>query len=200
MLRATQRLIPSFVFALLFGCVLEAVAAEETANAQGNEKVEIWKKISKLSEKVNGQPEIRKLKEDFESAQKAYQTAFAAAMTKEDAEVMSAYRSWREDATNRFQNPASRVLKTKEASGYDTLTDGEKKRFFEARKQAGDAPSVKDARLKRNAAKTEDERKSAEAEYKTELRKSMLATESELEPLLDKLEGKKKPPEDANKH
>ena len=72
--------------------------------------------------------------------------------------------------------------------------------FEAAMKQAAEAPAVKDARQKRNAAKSEDERKVAETEYKTELRKAMLEIDPKLGDMLDKLEGKEKPPVDANKH
>lgn len=184
------------VFTLLFGGVLGAATAGEATNAPVPMKdtTEIQKRFAELSAKVNGQTEIRKLREELESAQKAYQAAFEEAMTKEDAEIMSAYRSWREAAMEHFHNPPAEVSRTKESSGYDKLTDEEKKRLFEARKQAGEAASVKDARQKRNAAKTEDERKAAETEYKAELRKAMLEIDSKLGDLLDKLEGREKPP------
>lgn len=200
--RAIQRLIPSVLFALLFVRVLAAETAGEAnaAPVPPKNEMEIRKKFSELSAKVNEQPEIKKLKEELESAQKAYQMAFEAAMTKEDAEVMAAYRSWRESAMDRFHNPPSGISRAKEVSGYDNLTDEEKKRLFEARKQAGEAPAVKDARRKRNAAKTEDERKAAETEYKTELRNAMLGTDSKLGELLDKLEGREKAPVDSTKN
>lgn len=200
MLRTTGRLTRTAALALLFGSVLGSATGAETTAVPAKGDMEVRKKFAELSAKVNTQPEIRKLKEELETAQKAYQTAFEAAMTKEDADVMSAYRSWKDATMERFQTPLSRIAKTKVTSGYDKLTEEEKKRLFEARKQAAEAPAVKDARQKRNSAKTEDERKAAETEYKSELRKAMLEVDSKLGDLLDKLEGREKPPVDANKH
>ena len=202
MLRTAGTLTQAAVLAFFLASMLESATAVEATNAVVPVKgeMDVPKKFAELSAKVNDQPEIRKLKADLEAAQKSYQTAFEAAMTKEDAEIMSAYRSWKEAAMESFQHPVSGVAKAKVTSGYDKLTDEEKKRLFEARKQAAEAPAVKDARQKRNAAKSEDERKVAETEYKTELRKAMLEIDPKLGDMLDKLEGKEKPPVDANKH
>jgi hypothetical protein len=200
MVRTAGTLTQAAVLAFLFGSVLGSATAGEATAVPAKGDMEVRKKFAELSAKVNDQPEIRKLKEELESAQKVYQTAFDAAMTKEDAELMSAYRSWREATMERFQTPPSGRAKTKEISGYDKLTDEEKKRLFEARKQAAEAPAVKDARQKRNAAKSEDERKVAETEYKTEMRKAMLEIDPKLGDLLDKLEGKEKSPANANQH
>lgn len=157
--------------------------------ASDQEAMEVRKKFMEVSKEINELPDLKKLKAEVDNAQKAYTEAFEAAMTKKDPELLAKYKEQRDASMERFR--AMRPdAGSKTPSGYDTLSEEEKKKLFEARKQAMESPVLKDARQKRNAAKTEEERKAAEQEYKTALRTAMLEIDEKLEGLLDKLEGK----------
>lgn len=182
---------------LLAVCLLltpVSVRCEENAPPTGTptsqkDAMELRKKFAEASKEISEEPELKKLKADLDKAQKAYTEAFEAAMAKKNPELLAKYKELREAGMERFRGPRPEAA-VKTASGYDTLSEEEKKKLFEARKQAMESPALKDARQKRNAAKTEEERKAAEQEYKTALRAAMLEVDTKLEGLLDKLEGK----------
>ncbi len=153
--------------------------------------MELQKKFMEASKEINEEPALKKLKADLEKAQKAYTEAFEAALAKNDLELLAKYKELREAGMERFHAPRPEAAKV--PSGYDTLSEEERKKLFETRKQAMESPALKDARQKRNAARTEEERRAAEQEYKTALRKAMLAVDAKLEGLLDKLDGKPTP-------
>jgi DNA repair exonuclease SbcCD ATPase subunit len=157
--------------------------------APQKEEMEVRQKVMEASKEINGSPELKKLKADLDNAQNAYTEAFEAALVKKDPELAAKYKQLREATMERFRAPRPEAA-AKLPSGYDTLSEEEKKKLFEARKQAMESPALKDARQKRNAAKTEEERKTAEQEYKTALRSAMMEVDAKLEGLLDKLEGK----------
>lgn len=145
------------IFRLLSVCLLFAPASvhcEENAipagiSASQKEEMEVRKKFIEASKEINAEPELKKLKADLDKAQKAYTEAFEAAMAKKDPELLAEYKEQREASIERFR--ASRPKAgAKFATGYDTLSEEEKKKLFEARKQAMDSPSLKDARQKRN--------------------------------------------------
>lgn len=154
---------------------------------------EVRKSWAELSSKVNELPDLKKLRDDLEKAQQSYTEAFEAAMKKEDAELFEKYRALREEEMERFNQNRVRAAPAAASSGYNQLSEEEKKQVYELRKQAMNAPTVKDAREKRNAATTDEARKAAESEYKAALRKAMLESDEKLAPLLDKLDGKSNP-------
>lgn len=171
-----------------------SVRCEESAPPAGTpasqkNAMELRKKFAEASKEISEEPELKKLKADLDKAQKAYADAFEAAMAKKDPALLAKYKEMREVGMERFRAPRPEAA-AKAPSGYDTLSEEEKKKLFEARKQAMESPALKDARQKRNAAKTEEERKAAEQEYKAALRNAMLGVDAKLEGLLDKLEGK----------
>lgn len=172
-------------------CVLQLTllpfaAAEEPASAPPDATVEakreVRKKFAELSKKINEQPEIMKLRADFEAAQKAYSAAFEAAAMREDPKLYEEYKALRPGVPRAIPSDNERSV-----SAYDQLSEEQRKAVAAVRKQAMEAPAVKDARKKRNEAKDENERKAAEKEHRAALKAAMLAIDKDLKQALDVL-------------
>jgi hypothetical protein len=153
-------------------------AEDQTAPAAPQQSVEIRRKFSELSRKVNELPELKKLKAEVEKAQQAYAAAFEAAMAKEDAEIMAKYRSLFEARIERLQGK-------REALPASTGGEAEdRKRLADAQRAAMTTPGVREALQKWNAAQTEGEREAAKVEYLEVLRKAMIEADPGLTSVL----------------
>lgn len=154
------------------------------------ERSEILREFSDLSRKINENPEISALREKLREAHLAYQTAFDAAAAKENPQLLAKYKALNESRIGRTWNPSLHGNIARAPSGYDALSDEEKKRLGEVRSQAAEKEAVKAARKKRNEAKTEEERSQAEVEYRQALREAIIGADAGIRALIDKMEGK----------
>lgn len=161
-----------------------ANAQEEAREPDQKKTASLMSRFSELSKKVNEQPEIGELRTKFEEAQKAYRTAFEEAFRKEDAALWDEYQAWRQSMDQR-RHSRGIAREKKETSPYDKLSDAQRKQLAQARKQAMLSPAVKEARSQRNAAKTEEERKTAEQDYRAALKSAMLAANPDIEEVID---------------
>jgi len=163
-----------------FGQALEKVQPSPAPTAS-DESQEAMKRFAELSKKVSQQPELQKLKKQFDESRRAYFDALSDAIAKEDAELMQRMQSLRGGSIPLpgLSNPLPE---------YSRLTKAEATQLTNARIAAQEAPGVKDARASRNAAKTEDERRSLDAEYKKALSAAMLKADPKLSDVLKKLE------------
>lgn len=154
-------------------------ADDQAAPASPQESVEIRRKFSELSRKVNELPELKKLKAEVEKAQQAYAAAFEAAMAKEDAEIMAKYRSLFEARIERLQGKRENLPAS--AGG----EAGDRKRLADAQRAAMTTPGVREALQKWNAAQSDGEREAAKAEYLKVLRKAMIEADPGLKSALE---------------
>jgi hypothetical protein len=153
-------------------------AEDQTAPAAPQQSVEIRRKFSELSRKVNELPELKKLKAEVEKAQQAYAAAFEAAMAKEDAEIMAKYRSLFEARIERLQGKRETLPASTGGEAED------RKRLADAQRAAMTTPGVREALQKWNAAQTEGEREAAKVEYLEVLRKAMIEADPGLTSVL----------------
>lgn len=180
---------PFFLCLMLISAVTgfaEEIQSPQDATTQ-EEAMAIRRRFVELSKEASKQPEIQKLKAQADEAMTTYRKALEAEITKQDAEIVGKYQALMEDVRERMKMPGA-AKSSRTSSGFDSLTEDEKKKLFAARQKAVDTPEVAAARQKRNTAKTEEERKTAEKEYKDALHQAMLDTDKDLKGLLDKLE------------
>lgn len=71
--------------------------------------------------------------------------------------------------------------------GFENLTEAEKEKLMVAREKAKDDPAVKEAKEKRDAAATPQERQEAGEAYRQVLNETILKIDPSLEPVLKKL-------------
>lgn len=173
----------------------EAAATQPTLEKQATSKqtpagskfaqqnLEVRQRYRELEMKVAEQPEIKKMKEEAMAAQKAYAAAFEAALVKADAELVEQYKNLKVPRRSDIGKPGDKPAAS--APPRTRFTDEQKAQLSAARQKAMENPVVKEARQKRNNAKDEEERKTAEAEYKAALDKAVLEINKDLAPLLE---------------
>lgn len=160
-------------------------ADDNAASSPQPQSVEIRRKFSELSRKVNALPELRSLKAEVEKAQQAYAAAFEAAMAKEDPEIMAKYRSLFEARIERLQGKKGNLSP---AAGSEVEAD-DRRRLANAQRAAMTASGVREALEKWNAAQTDEAREAAKTEYLKVLRKAMIEADPGLRPALLESEG-----------
>lgn len=141
-------------------------------------------RYSEMSVKINERPEIKALREKAEAAQAEYMSAFDKAAAEEDPKLLQEWKVFQGETQSgsRSGSAASR--------GYDSLSDDEKKRLADLTSQVVGDPAVKAARAARRDAKTDEERKSAQTEYRSAIRKAILEIDKSAEAIFNKMDGK----------
>jgi hypothetical protein len=189
---------------LFFQVSLQAeLTRASKVQASPKEMMDLQKKFAEATTEINENPEVKKLKEAIERAQKAYMEAVEKEMAKKDPVLLENYKQMR-DARMEWMKSQFQTTKA-QPTGFDSLSEAEKTKVSDARRQAMDSASVREAKGKRNAAKTAEERTAADRAYKAALRGEMMKIDKELGPLIEKVEAKspdKRSPdlEKAEKH
>lgn len=144
-------------------------------------------------------PEIAKLRENAESANRAFFEAMRKKMQKIDPgleEILRKAGGPPPGGPHFGPGPDKRWER-----GFESLNEGERQRLQAARKIAAQTPSVQAAAEQRESAKTPEERQAANKAYFDAMRTAILQADPSLQPTLDKIRPpksrKEKPGEDA---
>jgi hypothetical protein len=152
----------------------------------------VLSRYQEVTEEVNALPAIRSLKDEAEAAQKRYREAFEAEVQKIEPYILEEMK----DVSPQRGTTIPRHLpsQVKRSTGYDALTEPERKTLHEASSAAANDPRVQAAREKWSVTKSPEERVEASKEYRKVLREVLLQINPKLEPLLDRVEGKASEP------
>jgi hypothetical protein len=137
------------------------------------------KRFEAARQKALDDPEIARLRENAESANRAFFDAMRRKMQEIDpglAEVLGKAGGPREGVGSKRRPP-----------GLESLDEGERQRLQAAREIAAQTPSVQAAEQKRAAAQTPEERRTASEAYFDAMRTAILQADPSLEPTLDKI-------------
>ncbi len=160
---------------------------------QSREEIrKVMLKYREVSRRINADPAVAVLHSKLEEARRNYREAFKTAMEKEDPGLLKEYEVIRQFQMSGRQQPWNGMPSQRSTpDNYSHLTEAEKKQLDAARREAMQSAVVKDARIKRNEAKDEEQRSNAVKAYREVLHKAMIEADKEVEDLLKKLEGSK---------
>lgn len=166
----------------LFAGFLQGAEVQPQQVASTSHYAEVLKAHSELVLKLNERTDIKELKVQLNLAQARYVKALEGAIEKEDPKLLENYKALR---ASRGQTASTKV-----PQGFSALSKEEKDKLKAARDKAIKQESVQEARKKKDAAMTIEERKLADSAYDKALRAAILKEDATLVDVLAKFDGK----------
>jgi len=152
---------------------------------------EVAERFKEAREKALKDPKIQELRKASDKANRDFFEAMRIKMQEIDPGLAEIIKK-NMDAKDR-RGPDGRPGGGK-AKGFQNLTDAEREQLLAAREKAKDEPAVKEAREKREAATTPEERQAAGEDYHKAMNAAVLKIDPSLAPVLKKLDAPAPPP------
>jgi len=158
---------------------------------------------------LQSDPKLKELKDKAEAANVEYFKAMREAIEKVDPDLAAKLKEFMKDAP-KMPGMKERMEKVKEKfggkfqkggdrPGFDKLSETDRQKLMAAHTAAESDPSVQAAKQKKESAKTPEERRQAEEEYRNTMRQVMLKSDPSLAGILDQLgKGPQPSPPPAN--
>lgn len=144
-------------------------------------------RFRKVREQALQDPEIKKLREQADTANREFFKAVREKMIQLDPELAQIIR----DKAGKHHPP--RDANRQGQPGFGNLTEAERAQLAAAREKAKNDPAVQAAEEKKKSANSPQERMAASEEYRKAMHAATLAADPTLRPILDKL-GPARPP------
>ena len=145
------------------------------------------RRFEESREKANRDPEIAKLREKAELANKAYFEAVRAKIREMDPGLEEVIQKAMQERWKKGKGWHDKGDKEYGKKQISKLSEDEKSRLDSAQKIARSTPAVQKADEQRRAAQTPEERRAAASAYRQAMREAILAADPSLKEVLEKL-------------